>query len=294
MAKCPKCGKKLTILNVSQFCPACGVNMRFYNFEENFMREAKYAELSNAVIHVKIKRLKAALIGSKLAILRLIAVLFPIAGLLAPAANLSISLPFRSVDTSISGLGIYSMFSDGTLDFIMNMKSSGLIGDPVNALFNAIAGYALIAVFAVLVLLLSVLCFISYKNMQKIICVFDCLGIVVCAVDFMLIRYLVSACGVSPVISASFSFGLAVEALMFALNFAVNMALVIVGIPVEYGEGMLERAEIYKDYKKGRVNLDELPQPVVETEETRKIDEEILKEEENLKKKMQEKEAESE
>ena len=29
MAKCPKCGRKLHLYDVSQFCPGCGVNLNF-------------------------------------------------------------------------------------------------------------------------------------------------------------------------------------------------------------------------------------------------------------------------
>ena len=64
MANCPKCGHKLRLTDLSQFCPACGVNMRFVNFEENFYREAKYAELAQAQVRVKFRRFKGAFIGS--------------------------------------------------------------------------------------------------------------------------------------------------------------------------------------------------------------------------------------
>ena len=78
MANCPKCGHKLKLTDLSQFCPACGVNMRFVGFEENFYREAKYAELSQANVKVKFNRFKAAFVGSKLTIVRLCFALLPV------------------------------------------------------------------------------------------------------------------------------------------------------------------------------------------------------------------------
>ena len=51
------------------------------------------------------------------------------------------------------------------------------------------------------------------------------------------------------------------------------------GIDVVYDEGVEERVAVYRKYKNGEVSIDDLPQPVVETAETRKIDEEIAKEE---------------
>ncbi len=68
----------------------------------------------------------------------------------------------------------------------------------------------------------------------------------------------------------------------FAFVFVINLLLVKKGIPVEHAEGSLERAEIYKKYKRGEISLDDLPQPVVETEETRKIEAEIRKAQEDL------------
>ena len=68
MAVCPKCNRKLGLFDWSQNCPHCGVNMRFYNFEETFYREAKTAELSAAKVSIKIKRLKGAFIGGALPI----------------------------------------------------------------------------------------------------------------------------------------------------------------------------------------------------------------------------------
>ncbi len=47
---------------------------------------------------------------------------------------------------------------------------------------------------------------------------------------------------------------------------------------------MEERARLYKELKSGNLDLDKLPQPIVETAETRKIDEEIAKEQEDYRK----------
>ena len=282
MSQCPKCGKKLHLYNVSQFCPSCKTNLRFYNFEENFYKEAKIAELSQAGIHVKVKRLKAAFIGSPLAIARLIVMLLPVVGLLLSAGSVTLSVPFRTSEFAISGLGIYNIFSGGELDYIMSMTGADFAGADFQALFTALIAYASIAVFAVFALLLSVLCFISYKNMQKITAVFAALGIVDSIAASVIIGKFVSASADSAIFSASSGIGCYVTAALFAVAFAVNLILSIKGIPVEYGEGMLERSEIYKKVKAGKVNIDDLPQPVVETEATRAIELEIAKAEKEL------------
>ena len=282
MAHCPKCGKKLKLTDLSQFCPACGVNMRFVDFEKIFYKEAKLAELSQAGMHVKIKRLKAAFVGSRLTIARLVVMLLPIVALLAPNGSYTLDLPFISAAKaagSFSALGVYSLFTNGGLNYIMRMTSSVVSGPAYAALKTALFSYLGTAVVGVIVFLLSVLCFISIKNMQKIITVFSGIGMICCAAAMILISRFVSASASDPVIEARFGFGLILCIAAFAAVFIVNLLLVKKGIPVEYDEGMLERVEVLKKVKSGAVDIDDLPQPVVETAETRKIDEEIAKEE---------------
>jgi hypothetical protein len=287
MAHCPKCGKHLKIYNVSQFCPKCGVNLRFYEFEKNFYREAKYAELSNAAVHVKIRRLKASFIGNKLTILRLIAAVFPLAALLVPAAVFNLYLPFFSEKLALSGLGLYGAFSSGSLMYLTDMHFSSPGGETYDLFFKALLFYAVAAVLAVLILLLTLLCFLSVKNMQKIIASVAFAGAVFSLVSFFVLNTFIDkwdkcTLASAEVLQADRGYGFPVLFAAFAAVFAVNLLLWIKGIPVEYAQGMEERLEIYRKVKKGELDLDSLPQPVVETEETRKIDEEIAAEEENL------------
>lgn len=44
MDKCPKCGKKLTILNIKQECPSCGCDLLYYDIENRLEEDAKKAE----------------------------------------------------------------------------------------------------------------------------------------------------------------------------------------------------------------------------------------------------------
>lgn len=279
MANCPKCGRHLKIFDVSQFCPECGTNMRFYGFEENFYKEAKLAELSQAGYHVKIKRLKASFIGSKLTIVRLIVMLFPAVALLLPAASYTFTLPMKEKTVSLGIMGLVDLFTGADLSYIGKMSESAFAGAEFKTLQTMIYAYVSVAVFAVLVLLTSILCFLSYKNMQKITAVVSVLGVADSVCSFIIISNFVKKCSSSAIVTGKISFGLFVVILMFCIVFFVNFLLIRKGIPVEYDEGMLERVEIFKDVKAGKINLDDLPQPVVETAETRKIDEEIAKEE---------------
>lgn len=280
MAKCPKCGKKLRFIDISQFCPACGVNMRFCGFEENFFKEAKLAELTQAVMHVKLKHLKAAYIGSKLAIMRLVAMFLPVAALLIPNGSVSVVLPFRTTDFTFNLMGVMSALTGEGASLLASMSGSELFGAPFSELKTLMLVYAVSVALAALILLLSLLCFISYKNMQKILCVLAAAGVLSSVTAMIMISRFTAHYSEAPLMQVSGGFGLIAAALMFAVVFVVNFLLVKKGIPVEYGEGMAERVAIYRRMKAGKVSLDDLPQPVVETAQTRAIDDEIRKEEE--------------
>ena len=145
MATCPKCGKKLSILDVSQFCPGCGVNMRLFNFEENFIREAKLAELSQAGLKVKLRNLKYSFSGSKLVTAKLIVMLLPLLSLLIPSGNITIQLPFVTSEAHFGLLGIINIVTGGSLNFILEMCSSAVVGAEFTALRNALFGFVAVA-----------------------------------------------------------------------------------------------------------------------------------------------------
>ncbi len=288
MAKCPKCGAKLRIWNISQFCPKCGVNMRFYGFEEKFYRDAKNAELAHAAFHIKVRHFKGALVGSKLMIARLALAFLPLIVLLLPAGNFHFEMPFKSADFSAGLLGIVNLVMGSDLGFIFGMGNSALAGAEFGAVINALIAYAVVAVFAVGILLSTILCFVSIKNMQKVICGFAAGGIIASIAAQIVMCMSVATLKDAVMITGNAGFGLYLSVFAFAVVFAVNLIIHKQGVPVEYDEGMVERAAIYQKVKAGEINIDDLPQPVVETEETRKIEEEIRKEEENVQKALEE------
>lgn len=279
MKNCPKCSRRLRITDISQFCPDCGVNMRFYNFEENFIREAKLAELSQAGLKVKLRNLKYSFSGSRLVTAKLIVMLLPLLSLLIPSGNIVISLPFVTKEASFSILGLVNIVTEGSLNYILQMCSSSVEGAAFSALRNALFGFVAVALLSVFCFLFSFFGFASIKNMQKITAVTAGLGLIAAIADIALIAVFNSSAAGSLILSGSFGFGLFVSLLMLLAVFIVNILLCKKGIHPVYDEGVEERVRIYKEVKAGRINIDDLPQPVVETEATRKIDEEIAKEE---------------
>lgn len=279
MAVCPKCEKKIPFYHLGQMCPHCGVNVRFYNFDKNFYRDAKRAELSLAKINIFIAHLKASFIGSKLPIIRLCLMLLPLLSLLVPYASAELALPFVEKSVTLSALGAYFAFSDGSLNFILSMMSGGADAGVFKAMFIALAAIAAIALIAVIVVLLTMLAFASIKKMPKALCAFSIIGIVLSIAAAVLSFRFVSAAGASAgtMVTGKISFGYIVTAAAFAANFIINLLIIKKGYNIVYKEGDLERIEIGKKVKAGEIKLDDLPQPIVETEETRLIDLEIEK-----------------
>jgi len=284
MANCPNCGRKLNLTNLSQFCPECGVNMRFVNFEENFFAEAKYAELSQAGVRVKFRRFKGAFIGSKLTIIRLCAALLPILALLIPSGGYTLKLPFYESGVDFGVFGLISLFTGSDFSYLLGMTGSDFSGEAFTGLRTALFSYLAVAFMAVAVLLATLLCFVSINKMQKVISAIAGAGAAVSVASLIIIAVFASKYKDSPVVSVSFGFGLIASVIAFIAVIVINLTLDKKGVPVEYGEGMEERARLYKELKAGRIKLEDLPQPVIETAETRKIDEEIAKEKEDYRK----------
>lgn len=87
MAKCANCGYALKFTDWKPDCPNCGVNLNYFKANEILLAESENAEIEHAKFQPKIDRAKAAYAGSKLAILRIIFTLLPIASLFLPLAT---------------------------------------------------------------------------------------------------------------------------------------------------------------------------------------------------------------
>lgn len=120
MARCPNCGRKLSIFDRKPECPGCGVNLLFYNMEERLMAEADKAEAEHARAQVKYDHLRASFIGSKIAVIRLIASLLPIGALMIPFC--STAYP-DGTSKGINAIGLYKYISSADIGSIFSPAS---------------------------------------------------------------------------------------------------------------------------------------------------------------------------
>ena len=280
MSYCPHCNRRLRLIDWRPKCPDCGVNLMFFGFEKRFYQDVKRSELSLAGMRAKMRRCKASYKGSLPAKLRLITCALPAAALLLPMGALRADLPFAERQWSAGLLGLVDMVMGGfgDLSYLQLMLQSAQ-----GALFRfgalLLGSAALAAVFGVLVLLGSALCFISIKRMSALLGTVSVLGALACAVGFaagLLLRQESAALG-SGIFTGSMGYGALPAFAIFAFTAALNFLLLRKGTPVTYAEGDFERAQIHKRVKAGEVSLDDLPFPVVETETTRALEAEIAK-----------------
>lgn len=109
MAKCPKCGHRLHLYNVSPNCPNCHVNMVYYKSNEKLLADSEKAEIEHAKSQPGIDRAKAAFFGSKFAIARIVLSLIAIGPLFLPL--------WKSVDAggaakNFNAMDIYKVISE--------------------------------------------------------------------------------------------------------------------------------------------------------------------------------------
>jgi len=119
-AQCPNpdCKRQLKLKDWRETCPDCGVNLLYYGLEEGMEREADEVELAAAVTQKKYDRAKAALIGSPLAIVRLVFLVLPLAAIVPlVTGKLMLAMP-NDLKTIVLGiLNIFTGFADFNADF---------------------------------------------------------------------------------------------------------------------------------------------------------------------------------
>jgi len=145
-AQCPNpdCKRQLKLSDWKETCPDCGVNLLYYGLEEGMEREADDVELAAAVSQKKFDRAKAALIGSPVAILRLVFLTLPLAAVVPLAlGKLMLSVPNDLKTIVLSIRHIFTSFADFNQDFQR-------LGSPGKTFYVLLAAGIFIAAIAAL------------------------------------------------------------------------------------------------------------------------------------------------
>lgn len=239
----------------------------YYTQEADLALDARKTELEFARARVFVARLKSAFVSGKLAIARMVSMVFIISCLLFPFGTLNMQLPFFSKDITLSALGFYGLFSNGMLNHIFELPVVGIGSNVFILELAAIAGYILMVLSGVAIFAVWLLSFINLRKCNKILTVLSGVAIVFDCITMALMIMAVIVSQSYTVISATFGFGGIVALIAFGLFAFINLKMYKKNAEIPVKEVDLKRIEIAKKVKSGEIKLEDLPMPIFETEE---------------------------
>ena len=227
MADCPKCGKKLKVSDWRQHCPQCGANIVVYDLQERLMQDADKAEVQYYHFQKKVDRVKASFIGTKLAVARIITSLLPAGPLFLPLIKATFSPPVDFPDGSVNMITIVNHFGAINPETVRALPGGAARADSLLLL----AGTLLFALSVVLTLLhfilLTLACSPKGKVRNIIQDVLILASSIASAVCFTVM-------GDSGAVTATLAVGAYLYILLQVVNVAVDIAVLVKGIPVTH------------------------------------------------------------
>lgn len=234
---CPKCNYKLKLTDWRPECPKCGVNVMYYGIEDRLRAEADAAELQHAKSQPKFDRLKFALIGHPLSIVRIVLGLLPIVATLLPSGTVHYILPFVDKTETVNLISIITFIINNgfDVDLLMKLLGSDVIG--TGMIMWAVAVVSLVLMVLVTLVgffLLTMSC--GKKGFQRNIAI-PTLGIIFATVSF--VSYIVMVNSLTAALPGIFTgtvnpSAYIVALLLYAAIIAVNVIYKKKNIQVKY------------------------------------------------------------
>ena len=265
--ECPKCHKKIKFYDWSQTCKNCGVNLVYYNLEETLIEDAKETEMSFARARVFAAKIKGALVGGPLQIVRLVMMLGCLGLMMLPFVTVKVETALFNENISVNLLNVYNAFSGGKLDALNAMSSSAVVGQLANETYVAMLLVLIAAIIGIAQLLTVILSMFSPRALSGVSGFFSVAGIGVCIAYAVMSGNLVGAAESLGFASVSNGFGAYATMAAFAVMAAINIVFAVKGFKFKYKDGDLYRCEMYAKYKAGEITLADLSLPIFETEE---------------------------
>ena len=260
-ATCPKCGGKLRLIDWRPNCPHCGVNMIYYGLEDRLLEDADKAEAEHARTQPKVDRIKAATVGSPLAIVRLVLSLVPIAGLFLPLAKFAFASPYASYDGAVNVISLYNLVSGLDFDALSAMIGSKLFGSTF-VLFSVSVVCVLVSALGVLfhAIFQTLACSPKGKVRNFTLDSLNLLLVTASVVCFALFSGKITALFPGVVTTSAVGFGAFIYLALIVLSFGTDVFCIVKGIPVKYKEcfvGNIPADEYFKLVEDG-ATLDEI------------------------------------
>ena len=249
MAVCPNCGKKLKLTDWHPDCPGCGVNLNYFQSNEKLLVDSEKAEIEHAHFQPHIDRAKAAFVGSKLTVVRIVLSLLPIGGLFLPLGIL------KGVDTvSVNAIGVY--------DFVSKADIGALLGSVLKGDLFGISVLTLL--LSVVLILVNLIALIASNGKHGKVRTFILNGVMLGFAAASAVCFTLSA-GASPVLTAAYTgasvgAGAIVYIALIAVLFGWNIMLYTKGIEVKYTQCLIGGlpSEEYFSYVAQGMSKDEI------------------------------------
>ncbi len=267
--KCPKCGGEIAFYDLRPNCRHCGVNIMYYTQDAGLMRDAKRTELEGAAARMVIARIKAAFIGSKAAVARLVFVLAAVAALVIPFGGVGYTMPFFDGKLSVGVIGLIQAYGSGLLLRTPQLLGSTVVPAQTRAAVVAAGVLAILAVLDVLILAAYLLSFLNLTGSAKFIKTVSLIAAVAAAVGqgaIVAFKFLTKDSAAAHV---TLGYGAAAAFALYLVLYFLNRHMIKKGIEPVYRENDVKRREMLKKVRAGEVDLDSLPLPVFESEEER-------------------------
>lgn len=264
--KCPNCGGEIGRFELAPNCKHCGINI-FYSQQERLLSEdAKRCELEYASLRIFTAKLKTAFIKGSLPIWRLVLTLLTLCSVLIPFASVKTDLPVIEKEFTFSALGLYSAFSDETLGAVLNLIKDGFLPSLRVGGSAVIITIVLITLCAAILLVTEILSFINITKTARIMMKTAFAGAVISVISVGACLFFTFRQG-EIFLSPHMGIGAFISLALFIGDAAVNRLFIIRNVQADINETDLERVRIRKQVKAGEISLDDLPLPVLESEE---------------------------
>ncbi len=271
--QCPKCDGHIPFYDIRPNCKHCGVNIWYFTQHRDLVRDAKRTELEGAAARMVIARIKAAFIGSKTAIARLVITLGAIAILLLPFGSVRLIAPFYDKTLSAGLLGVIMDIIHGVLMKIPTYLRSAMFSGYTKAFMLPEGIVAVLILLGGVIFAVYLFSFLKLEPMTKIVKNTALAGAVVALLGQIAVLVMDYANPLPETPAAEFHTGwggFAIAAVWFALYF-INRLMLKNGIEPTYRENDIKRRELLHRVRAGEVDLDSLSLPVMESPEEREM-----------------------
>ena len=262
--KCPKCGTEIPRFDLSPNCKKCGVHIMYYTQEEDLRRDAKKTELEFATARFILAKIKATFFTGKISLLKILFLVLSVATLLLPYYNIVLDFPWWQYKLPVSAWGIYNIIGDSLWSVSGALADIG-IGKTFFLIkvcsFGIIALSALAAIICICAWLLS---FVNYKKSAITSVTFGIIGILLHFAATALSFIAVNLTGPMEFISTKPLFGGLLGMISF-FGIVVTSFMSLNNKPeIKLRDADRQRLIIRSKLKRGELNIDELPLPIVE------------------------------